>query len=219
METVRCMLLYCTMQVLDGGDFDCPGSVLPGRCAFDSVLSAVSICSGMARCRSVLHYHNGTDGCSDPVAVLVTSWPTDTNSYVAPTVDTLTKNSDRTVTSLLMATDGVVLEPTAAELAAAANASDPSTAWLGCIVAEGTLMGGTVLAVESGVTTAEGCCRTCRANSMCNVWNFCSRPGGCSYAGSSPIGSFTVNLTQGQCELRRQDLVEPSPGWCAALLD
>ena len=85
------------LQVLAGGDFDCPGSILPGRCAFRSVHSAVSICSSMARCRSVLQYHNGTDGCSEPVAVLSTSWPTETNSYVAPTVDVLTKKTDKMV--------------------------------------------------------------------------------------------------------------------------
>ncbi|KAI7843034.1 hypothetical protein COHA_003366 [Chlorella ohadii] len=199
-------------QVLAGGDFDCPGSILPGRCAFRSVHSAVSICSSMARCRSVLQYHNGTDGCSEPVAVLSTSWPTETNSYVAPTVDVLTKKTDKMMTTMLMAADGVVLEPSEADLAAAANASDPSTAWLGCIMAEGALMDGSVVAVADGVATAEDCCRACRANSKCNVWNHCSQQGGCSFAASSPLlGQFTVNLTQGQCELRYQETV--ATGW------
>ena len=81
-----------------------------------------------------------------------------------------------------MASDGTVLVPTDAELAAAANASDPSTAWLGCIVAEGALIDGSVVAVASGVATAEECCRACRANSTCNVWNYCAQPGGCRCA-------------------------------------
>lgn len=84
-------------------------------------------------------------------------------------------------TTMLMASDGVVLEPSQADLAAAANASDPSTAWLGCIVAEGALMDGSVVAVADGVATAEDCCRACRANSKCNVWNHCSQQGGCRW--------------------------------------
>ncbi len=84
-------------QVFEGGDFACPGSAIPDRCAFENVVDAINICSSMSTCRSVLQYHNGTDGCSDPVAVLSTSWPTETNSYVAPTVDVLNKNSDKTV--------------------------------------------------------------------------------------------------------------------------
>ena len=83
------------------------------------------------------------------------------------------------VEALLMASDGIVLEPSEADLAAAAMASDPSTAWLGCIVAEGALMDGSVVAVVDGVATAEDCCRACRADSKCNVWNFCSQQGGC----------------------------------------
>lgn len=84
-------------QILEGGDFICPGTVIPDRCAFKDVLDAINICSSMATCRSVVHYHNGTSGCSDPVAVLTTAWPTGNNSYVAPTADVLTKNSDRAV--------------------------------------------------------------------------------------------------------------------------
>ena len=82
---------------------------------------------------------------------------------------------------LLMESDGTVLLPTDAELAAAANASDPDTAWLGCIIAEGALIDGSVVAVASGVATAEECCRACRANSTCNVWNYCAQPGGCRW--------------------------------------
>lgn len=85
------------VQVLEGGDFVCPGSVIPDRCAFEDVRDAINICSSMAACRSVVQFHNGTDGCSSPLAVLTTSWPTGQNSYVAPTVDVLTKNSDSMV--------------------------------------------------------------------------------------------------------------------------
>ena len=86
---------------------------------------------------------------------------------------------------LLTDLDGTVLLPSEAELAAGANASDPSTAWLGCIVAEGALMDGTVVAVASNVATAEECCRACRANATCNVWNYCARAGGCR-CGAAP---------------------------------
>lgn len=74
--------------------------MIPDRCAFEDVLDAINICSSMATCRSVVQYHNGTSGCSDPVAVLTTAWPTDNNSYVAPTVDVLSKNADTPVRGL-----------------------------------------------------------------------------------------------------------------------
>ena len=42
------------VQVLEGGDFVCPGSVIPDRCAFEDVRDAINICSSMAACRSVV---------------------------------------------------------------------------------------------------------------------------------------------------------------------
>lgn len=68
-----------------------------------------------------------------------------------------------------MASDGTVVVPDQAELEAAAAGPSPSTAWLGCILADGALMDGDVVAVLDGQPTAEACCRACRANQRCNV--------------------------------------------------
>lgn len=116
MRSARCLVpvSHCTscgtsikplppaLQALEGGEFACPGSVLPGRCAFDSVVSAASACSSMAACRSVVYYHNGTDSCSDPVAVLTTSLLTEDNAFIVPTADVLTKAEDTVVSPLLL---------------------------------------------------------------------------------------------------------------------
>lgn len=69
--------------------------------------------------------------------------------------------------------------------AAEAGSSDPanSTTWLGCIIANQTLMDGTVVDVVDGVEGAEECCRLCRETSggACNAWNFCAGPITCRW--------------------------------------
>lgn len=42
---------------------DCPGTLLPGRCAFHSVQDALAICSSMTTCRAVVSYHQGEMWC------------------------------------------------------------------------------------------------------------------------------------------------------------
>lgn len=74
-------------------------------------------------------------------------------------------------TTTLMATDGTVIEPTPAELEAAAegNATRP---WLGCIVAQ-AVMSGRIVEMLDGVASAEDCCRRTRANEKANLYNYC----------------------------------------------
>lgn len=69
-----------------------------------------------------------------------------------------------------MATDGTIIEPTPAELAAAANASRP---WLGCIVARNVIMSGQLVAVLDGLARVEDCCRRARADERANLYNYC----------------------------------------------
>lgn len=49
-------------QGLEGSDFECPGSVLQGACAFRLTFDAVSICVWLAACRAVTVYANGRPG-------------------------------------------------------------------------------------------------------------------------------------------------------------
>lgn len=84
-----------------------------------------------------------------------------------------------------------------------------STEWLGCLVgAIPTLVGGAIVRTLSGLASAEACCRACRTDARCNVWNFCSRPEGCSFEDLST----KVSLAAQQCELRRQLFVDPATG-------
>jgi hypothetical protein len=80
--------------------------------------------------------------------------------------------------------------------------------WLGCMKARGALMDGRVLAVRDGVPSPEDCCRLCRGledagGGVCNVWNFCSREGGCRWGGVGwrvaarwAAGQPTAQITQ-----------------------
>ena len=46
-------------QGISGGDFDCPMSLLPGQCAFNSTFDAAVVCDGLPNCRSLMILHNG----------------------------------------------------------------------------------------------------------------------------------------------------------------
>ena len=66
-------LLVTPALGLEGGDFACEGSVLPGACAFRDILSAAFTCASLLvdKCLSVAVYTNGTEGCGGaPLAVL-----------------------------------------------------------------------------------------------------------------------------------------------------
>ena len=85
----------------------------------------------------------------------------------------------------LLRREADVILPPADELATAAVEAtlDPrnSTAWLGCVVATGALLAGTVAEVLDAVESAEECCRACRDLGLqqCNVFNWCGHPEGC----------------------------------------
>jgi hypothetical protein len=80
--------------------------------------------------------------------------------------------------------------------------------WLGCMTADGALMDGKVVALRDGVASPEDCCRLCRGledagGGVCNVWNYCSREGGCRWGGVGWLvaarwaaGQLTVPTTQ-----------------------
>lgn len=91
----------------------------------------------------------------------------------------------------LSADEAAVTLPSPAELQAAADSIGDewanSTAWLGCIVADGALMAGDAVAELHGLATAEECCRACRGmGGQCNAWTFCARAEGCRCACMSP---------------------------------
>jgi len=69
----------------------------------------------------------------------------------------------------------------AAEASGDGGGAANSTAWLGCIIANHSLMAGAVVEVVDGVEDAEQCCRLCREASggACNAWNWCQEQGGC----------------------------------------
>lgn len=69
----------------------------------------------------------------------------------------------------------------AAEAAVGSGAAANTTVWLGCIIANHSLMAGTVVEVVDGVEDAEECCRLCREmdGGACNAWNWCQQAGGC----------------------------------------
>lgn len=69
----------------------------------------------------------------------------------------------------------------AAEGAGSGSTAANSTAWLGCIIANHSLMAGTVVEVVDGVEDAQECCALCRQTigGACNAWNWCQQAGGC----------------------------------------
>ena len=85
------------------------------------------------------------------------------------------------VNAMLLAANGTVIEPTAADVAAAA--ASPGSAYLGCLVSSHVIMAGAVVGVQDGVPSAEACCRECRKRAPeCMVWTYCEKPGGCRCA-------------------------------------
>lgn len=90
----------------------------------------------------------------------------------------------RSETSLIEgpAASGAASGPAAAPApgAPALPLADNSTEWLGCMVGDvPALVDGTIVTTVSGLASAEACCRACRADVRCNVWNYCPGPEGC----------------------------------------
>lgn len=215
-------------QAIAGADFPCPMSVLPDKCAYRKLLDAATMCVDALQCTAVVWFFNGTDGCSEPVAVLKSEGLSPDNTFVAPRVTTLQQvDNVPAVSSRLYLPDGQVILPSDAELeaaaaeAAAANRSlGNDTSWRGCFVGRHAIMDGEVAGVLPGVQTAEECARRCRAlerndTPACNVFNFCNTTGGCSYTDSRGQ-EYTLGMLE--CELRWQPLSVPSMGWPPNLL-
>lgn len=81
-------------QGIQGADFECAGTVVPGKCAFAgpvSELLAATACSNALanKCRSAVVYTAGLDGCSDRLVLLKSANLAPSNSFVAPTVYTV----------------------------------------------------------------------------------------------------------------------------------
>jgi hypothetical protein len=100
-------------------------------------------------------------------------------------------------------------EGSVAAAIAATDALAASMTYLGCIVAEQSVMAGDTVSLINDVPTAEQCCQACRANPQCNVWSWCGSAQGCSYQDFSA----DVNLSAQQCEQPQQS---PSPSFLPA---
>ncbi|PRW39133.1 cytochrome P450 chloroplastic isoform C [Chlorella sorokiniana] len=237
-------------QGMSGSDFDCPGSVLAGQCAFRTPTEATVMCMSTLQCRTVVVFTHGMDGSSSQTGTHLTE------------------------------SDGLTLLPSPSEPgsdggdgggggAQASNGSGSSGGssgpppmfdphqYYGCFVGHHAVIDGTQVGVLLGQPDAESCCRACRAwgrNSTsgssggtdgssggtdgstsggtdgstsgsissniapptaCNSWNFCNQTGGCSYTADN---GERLELPQGGCELRFQDLISPSVGYPAALI-
>ena len=57
----RLAALEC-LQGVPGADLQCNQSVIPGKCALNSVLDAVVLCIRTPDCEAVVHYPNGAVG-------------------------------------------------------------------------------------------------------------------------------------------------------------
>lgn len=95
---------------------------------------------------------------------------------------------------------GDAVEGSAAAAIAATEALAASMAYMGCIVAEESVMAGDTVSLMNDVPTAEQCCQACRANPQCNVWSWCGSSQGCSYQDFSA----DVSLSAQQCEQPQQ---------------
>ena len=71
---------------MEGSDFECPGSLLPGACAFSSPFDAVSICVWLTACRAVTVYANG-GSCSPPAAPALRTLHAGPNPQPSPRAD------------------------------------------------------------------------------------------------------------------------------------
>lgn len=81
-------------QGVQGADFECEGSVVPGKCAFggpvSELLATVACTQTYAQqCRSSVVYTKGLDGCGSKLVLLKSADPVPSNSFAAPTVFTM----------------------------------------------------------------------------------------------------------------------------------
>ena len=112
------------------------------------------------------------------------------NSFVSPSALTLEiTGASALAEAYLRPADATVLVAEGAE-AWADTATAPvlstngSSAYLGCIVADGVVMGGAEVATLASLPTAEDCCRACHVEEGCNAWTWCSANAnaGCRHA-------------------------------------
>lgn len=96
----------------------------------------------------------------------------------------------------LMAPDGLVLLPEEGAPSGGAAAGSANQTYYGCIVADNVLLSGSPVTVLDGAATAEACCRMCRNNSQCQIFQYCDRPAGCSFQ----YGPYAIELKHQQCE-------------------
>jgi hypothetical protein len=82
------------VQGVQGADFECEGTLVPGKCAFGgpvSELLATMACTQTfaEQCRSAVVYTGGLDGCSAKLVLLKSADAVPSNSFAAPTVFTM----------------------------------------------------------------------------------------------------------------------------------
>ncbi|PSC73227.1 serine threonine-kinase [Micractinium conductrix] len=196
-------------QGVPGADITCPQSLLPGKCAVNDTTDVVVLCIRTPECAAVVHYFRGLDGCSQPVSLLVHDSLTQSGAFVSPTVATLSRIDTGSLreTTLMASDNATVVLPPVEQLPADATEIS-NTTWLGCIITPNALMAGDVVEVVSGVATAEECCKRCRGDMRCNLFNYCKQPGGCTFS----WGPRTLSLEQAQCELRFNEPVSLAEG-------
>ncbi|PRW45625.1 hypothetical protein C2E21_6054 [Chlorella sorokiniana] len=205
-------------QGVPGADLQCNQTVIPGKCAINSVLDAVVLCTRVQDCEAVVHYPNGTDGCSEPVTLLVHDGLTQSGAFMSPKVDTLSRvDSNSLKDTTLMAPDGVVLLPAEVEpgSGAAADGSTGNQTYYGCIVANNVLLSGVPVTVLDGAATAEACCRMCRSNTQCQLFQYCDLPAGCSFQ----YGPYAIELKHQQCKLLSSSAVALPIGFPPAVVE
>lgn len=78
-------------QGVPGADLQCNQTLIPGKCALSNTYDAIIVCVRTPDCQAVVHYFNGTDGCSDPVTLLVHNGLSQTTSFMSPKVATLSR--------------------------------------------------------------------------------------------------------------------------------
>jgi hypothetical protein len=200
-----------------GADLQCNQTAIPGKCAVNSVLDAVVLCTHTQDCEAVVHYPNGTDGCSEPVALLVHDGLTQSGAFMSPKVDTLSRvDSNSLKDTTLMAPDGSVLLPAEGEpgSGSAVDGSTGNQTYYGCIVADNVLLSGVLVTVLDGATTAEACCRMCRSNAQCQLFQYCDLPAGCSFQ----YGPYAIELKHQQCKLLSNSAVALPIGFVSAVV-
>lgn len=79
---------------------------------------------------------------------------------------------------------------------AAADGGSANQTYYGCIVANNVLLSGNPVAVLDGAASPEACCRMCRSNSQCHLFQYCDCPAGCFFQ----YGPYAIELKHQQCE-------------------